>query len=152
MQLDTLKIILPNFLTAGKTYFFFFSKDNEKKPFITTDAPVPLTTVAPRENSIWGLGCGNADALVPFPLTESRAFWRFTEVGETSNTGRQASNRCAKSTWPLQPIANALSSVVTKRWFGLRRIVCALQAGSGNRRYLLCHISNVRLITGSAAS
>jgi hypothetical protein len=46
-------------------------RDNEKKSFVTTDAPVLLTTVAPRENSFWGIGFGNTDALVLFPLTAS---------------------------------------------------------------------------------
>lgn len=46
-------------------------RDNEKKSFVTTDAPVRLTTVAPREKSFWGIGFGNTDALVLFPLTES---------------------------------------------------------------------------------
>lgn len=47
-------------------------RDNEKKSFITTDAPVLLTTVAPRLNNFWaGVGYGNADALVFFPLKDS---------------------------------------------------------------------------------
>lgn len=46
-------------------------RDNEKKSFVTTDAPVLLTTVAPRENSFWGIGFGNTDALALFPLTGS---------------------------------------------------------------------------------
>ena len=46
-------------------------RDNEKKSFVTTDAPVRLTTVAPREKSFWGIGFGNTNALVLFPLTES---------------------------------------------------------------------------------
>jgi hypothetical protein len=46
-------------------------RDNENKSFVTTDAPVLLTTVAPRENGFWGIGFGNTDALVLFPLNES---------------------------------------------------------------------------------
>ena len=46
-------------------------RNSEKKSFVTTDAPVLLTTVAPRESSLWGIGFGNTDALVLFPLTES---------------------------------------------------------------------------------
>ncbi len=46
-------------------------RDNEKKSFVTTDAPVLLTTVVPRTNSFWGIGFGNTDALVLFPLTET---------------------------------------------------------------------------------
>lgn len=46
-------------------------RDNEKKSFITTDAPVFLTTVAPRADKFWGVGFGNADALVFSPLKQS---------------------------------------------------------------------------------
>lgn len=47
-------------------------RDNDKKSFVTSDAPVRLTTVAPRSNSFWaGIGFGNADALVLFPMTEA---------------------------------------------------------------------------------
>lgn len=46
-------------------------RDDEKRSFVTTDAPVVLTTVVPRKNSFWGIGFGNTDALVLFPLTES---------------------------------------------------------------------------------
>lgn len=46
-------------------------RDSEKKSFVTSDAPVLLTTVTPRPSSIYGVGFGNADALVAFPLTAS---------------------------------------------------------------------------------
>ncbi len=46
-------------------------RDNDKKSFVTTDAPVLLTTVAQRSSNFWGIGFGNSDALVVFPLTES---------------------------------------------------------------------------------
>jgi hypothetical protein len=46
-------------------------RDNHKKSFVTTDAPVVLTTVAPRKKNFYGIGFGNADALVVFPLTGS---------------------------------------------------------------------------------
>lgn len=46
-------------------------RGDEKRSFVTTDAPVVLTTVVPRKNSFWGIGFGNMDALVLFPLTES---------------------------------------------------------------------------------
>lgn len=46
-------------------------RDDERRSFVTTDAPVVLTTVVPRKNSFWGIGFGNTDALVLFPLTES---------------------------------------------------------------------------------
>ena len=46
-------------------------RNNEKRSFVTTDAPVILTTMIPREKSLWGIGFGDVDALVVFPLTES---------------------------------------------------------------------------------
>lgn len=55
---------------AGRDWVVFH-RDTERKSFVTTDAPVLLTTVTPRENSFWGIGFGNRDALVLFPLTAS---------------------------------------------------------------------------------
>jgi hypothetical protein len=55
---------------AGRNWSIIHS-ENIKKSFVTTDAPVLLTTIAPRETSFWGIGFGNADSLVLFPLTQS---------------------------------------------------------------------------------
>jgi len=57
-------------------------RDNDKKSFVTTDAPVLLTTVAPRPNSFYGVGFGNADALVFFPLKESCTLAMFGNSGD----------------------------------------------------------------------
>lgn len=57
-------------------------RDNDKKSFVTTDAPVLLTTVAPRENNFYGVGFGNADALVFFPLKESCTLAMLGESGD----------------------------------------------------------------------
>ena len=46
-------------------------RDNEKESFVTTDAPVVLTSTEPRARGIYGVGFGSADALVTFPLTQS---------------------------------------------------------------------------------
>ncbi len=46
-------------------------RDNDKKSYITTDAPVLLTSTRPREPSIYGIGFGSEDAFVAFPLTQS---------------------------------------------------------------------------------
>ena len=46
-------------------------RDNDRKSFVTTDAPVVLTSTEPREPSIYGIGFASADALVAFPLTQS---------------------------------------------------------------------------------
>lgn len=59
-------------ILAGRDWVIFH-RNEEKQSFVTTDAPVLLTTMAPRGNSFWerGIGFGNTDALVLFPLTES---------------------------------------------------------------------------------
>ena len=57
-------------ILAGRDWAIFH-RDNDNKSFVTTDAPVLLTTVAPRQNNSWGIGFGNTDALVLFPLNES---------------------------------------------------------------------------------
>lgn len=46
-------------------------RDNDRKSFVTTDAPVVLTTTEPHEPNIYGIGFASADALVAFPLTQS---------------------------------------------------------------------------------
>ena len=62
-------LIAPIF--AGRDWVVLH-RDNEKKSFVTTDAPVLLTTVAPRPGGFWaGVGYGNSDALVYFPLKSS---------------------------------------------------------------------------------
>lgn len=67
-------------ILAGRDWVVIH-RDNEKKSFVTTDAPVVLTTVAPRENTFWGVGFGNADALVLFPLTESCSLTMYGSEG-----------------------------------------------------------------------
>ncbi len=59
-------------ILAGRDWVLIH-RENSKKSFITTDAPVVLTTIAPRKNNFYGIGFANADALVMFPLTESTA-------------------------------------------------------------------------------
>ena len=59
----------------------------EKKSFITTDAPVFLTTVSPRDNNFWGVGFGNTDALVFFPLTEACVLALFGDTGQLIHRG-----------------------------------------------------------------
>ena len=59
-------------ILAGRDWVLLH-RENSKKSFITTDAPVVLTTTAPRKNNFYGIGFANADALVMFPLTESTA-------------------------------------------------------------------------------
>lgn len=48
-------------------------RDSEKKSFVTTDAPVILSSTDPSESSmsIYGIGFGSPDAVVAFPLTQS---------------------------------------------------------------------------------
>ncbi len=57
-------------ILIGRTWSVIH-RDSERRSFVTTDAPVVLTTIAPRKNSFWGIGFGNADALVVFPLKQS---------------------------------------------------------------------------------
>lgn len=57
-------------------------RDNERKSFITTDAPVRLTTTAKRESNFWGVGYGNADAVVFFPLKASCTLALLGESGD----------------------------------------------------------------------
>jgi len=59
-------------ILAGRDWVIIH-RNEEKESFITTDAPVLLTTIAPRGNGFWekGIGFGNKDSLVLFPLTES---------------------------------------------------------------------------------
>ena len=59
-------------ILAGRDWVVFH-RNQEKQSFVTTDAPVLLTTIAPRDNGFWerGIGFGNSDALVLFPLIES---------------------------------------------------------------------------------
>ena len=57
-------------ILAGRNWFVLHCP-NEKKSFITSDAPAILTTVTPRENSFYGIGYANDDALVIFPLAHS---------------------------------------------------------------------------------
>lgn len=57
-------------LLSGRNWTILHS-DDEKKSFVTTDAPAILTTTEPRPKSIYGVGFGNTDAVVVFPLTQS---------------------------------------------------------------------------------
>lgn len=68
-------------ILAGRDWVVVHRND-EKKSFVTTDAPTLLTTVAPRQNRFWGIGFGNTDALVLFPLTESCVLTIYGSDGE----------------------------------------------------------------------
>ncbi|MGN6519405.1 MAG: DUF4238 domain-containing protein [Dokdonella sp.] len=57
---------------AGRNWLVVHRR-SEKWSFVTSDAPVVLSTLQPRERSIWGVGFGNADAVVVFPLTQACA-------------------------------------------------------------------------------
>lgn len=68
-------------LLAGRNWVVIH-RDSDKKSFVTTDAPVVLSTISPREPSIWGVGFGNADAMVTFPLTQSCALVMYGQEGD----------------------------------------------------------------------
>jgi hypothetical protein len=70
---------------AGRNWLVVH-RDNDKKSFITTDAPVVLTTVAPRVDRFWGVGFGNPDALVFLPLKESCTLAIFGDQGNLQHT------------------------------------------------------------------
>lgn len=59
-------------ILAGRDWLVVHSQ-NDKKSFVTSDAPVVLSTIQPRESNFGGIGFGNADALVVFPLTKACA-------------------------------------------------------------------------------
>ncbi|MEZ5593639.1 MAG: hypothetical protein R3F53_24195 [Gammaproteobacteria bacterium] len=101
---------------AGRDWMVLH-RDTEKKSFVTTDAPVLLTTLAPRKKSIWGIGFGNIDALVLFPMTESCGLLMCGTEGALSTGNVQMRIKYAASIWPSLTIANGLSLAVTKRWF-----------------------------------
>ena len=65
---------------AGRDWVVVHRGD-ERKSYVTTDAPVMLTTIAPRKSSLWGIGFGNADALVAFPLDQSCVLAMFGKGG-----------------------------------------------------------------------
>lgn len=46
-------------------------RDSEKRSFITSDAPLILTLMHPRQNTFYGIGFASSDAMVVFPLTEA---------------------------------------------------------------------------------
>ncbi len=68
-------------ILAGRNWDVIHS-NTDKTSFVTTDAPVVLSTVIPRKNSFWGLGFGNTDALVVFPLTQTCALLMYGNDGD----------------------------------------------------------------------
>ena len=46
-------------------------RENEKRSFITSDAPLILTLMQPRPNSFYGVGYASSDAMIVFPLTQA---------------------------------------------------------------------------------
>lgn len=79
LAIEMARTIAPLF--AGRDWAVIH-RDSDKKSFVTTDAPVLLTTVAPRPNNFWGVGFGNTDALVFFPLKESCTLAMFGNSGD----------------------------------------------------------------------
>lgn len=67
-------------LLAGRNWLVVH-RQTDTKSFVTSDAPVVLNTIQPREPSFWGIGFGNADAMVVFPLTQSCALVMFGDQG-----------------------------------------------------------------------
>jgi len=82
-------------LLAGRNWNVLHC-DSERNSFVTTDAPVLLTTVIPRKPSFWGVGFGNADAMVVFPLTQSCALVLYGQDGNLQHrsVGAEQIRRC----------------------------------------------------------
>ncbi len=79
IAIDEFSEIAP--ILSGRNWLVLH-RDSEKHSFITSDAPVLLTTIAKRVPSFWGVGFGNSDALVMFPLTESCSLMIFGNEGK----------------------------------------------------------------------
>lgn len=67
-------------LHAGRNWLVVHRPCNSKS-FVTSDAPVILSSIRPREPSFWGIGFGSADAAIGFPLTQSCALIMFGNQG-----------------------------------------------------------------------
>lgn len=46
-------------------------RDSEKRSFITSDSPLILTLMQPRQNTFYGIGYASRDAMIVFPLTQA---------------------------------------------------------------------------------
>jgi hypothetical protein len=78
MAIRTAFAVAPTF--ADRDWLILHRPDH-KRSFVATDSPVLLTTVAPREPSMFGVGFGNADALIIFPLDQTCALAMFGDRG-----------------------------------------------------------------------
>lgn len=87
MAMEVAMTIAP--ILAGRNWVVSH-RENEKTSFITTDAPVCLTTVARRPISWAGVGFGNTDALVFFPLSQSCMVAMFGNNGDLQHTSVEA--------------------------------------------------------------
>lgn len=58
---------------------------SDKKSFVTSDSPLTLTTIQPRQNDFWGIGYANSDALVIFPLSKSCVLVMYGSDGNLSH-------------------------------------------------------------------
>lgn len=67
-------------ILAGRDWLVVH-RDCDKRSFVTSDAPLVLTTVMPRKDNFGGIGFANADALSLFPLTQSCALLIFGNDG-----------------------------------------------------------------------
>lgn len=76
-------------ILAGRDWVIMHRR-NERKSFVTTDAPVMLTTTSRRATQIWGTGFGSADALIFFPLQESCALVMLGATGSLRHVGSDA--------------------------------------------------------------
>lgn len=67
-------------------------RDSDKRSFITTDAPLILTLMQPRQNTFYGIGFANSDAMVVFPLTQSSVLIMYGFDGSFAHGGMTEAN------------------------------------------------------------
>ena len=66
-------------------------RSNDRTSLVTSDAPVVLSTVQPRNPRFYGIGFGSADAMVILPLTQSCALVILGEDGVLEHRRSSAS-------------------------------------------------------------
>lgn len=80
MSMDLFAVIAPIIVERR---WLVLHRDSDKRSFITSDAPLILTTTGPRKKGAFtqGIGFANTDALVVFPLTASSVLLIFGSGG-----------------------------------------------------------------------
>ena len=87
MAIEMALVAAPHF--AGR-HWRVVHRGSEKLYFITSNAPVYLSTITPRPTAMYGVGFGSRDAFISFPLHQSCALEMFGDTGalEHKEAGR----------------------------------------------------------------